>query len=79
MDNCGTVGQDSNVLLAATVALGSIGAQGMAVEASKDIVDTAVAAGSFKTLAAALQAADLVDTLKGPGIASECASRGVPQ
>jgi uncharacterized surface protein with fasciclin (FAS1) repeats len=33
----------------------------------KDIVDTAVAAGSFKTLAAALQAADLVDTLKGDG------------
>ena len=33
----------------------------------KDIVDTAVAAGSFKTLAAALQAADLVETLKGPG------------
>ena len=33
----------------------------------KDIVDTAVAAGDFKTLAAALQAAGLVDTLKGPG------------
>jgi transforming growth factor-beta-induced protein len=33
----------------------------------KDIVDTAVAAGSFKTLAAALQAAGLVDTLKGNG------------
>lgn len=33
----------------------------------KDIVDTAVAAGSFKTLAAALKAADLVDTLKGAG------------
>jgi transforming growth factor-beta-induced protein len=33
----------------------------------KDIVDTAVAAGSFKTLAAALQAAGLVDTLKGEG------------
>jgi uncharacterized surface protein with fasciclin (FAS1) repeats len=33
----------------------------------KDIVDTAVAAGSFSTLAAALQAADLVDTLKGKG------------
>ena len=32
-----------------------------------DIVDTAVSAGSFKTLAAALQAAGLVDTLKGPG------------
>jgi uncharacterized surface protein with fasciclin (FAS1) repeats len=33
----------------------------------KDIVDTAVAAGSFKTLAAALGAAGLVDTLKGDG------------
>lgn len=33
----------------------------------KDIVDTAVAAGNFKTLAAALKAAGLVDTLKGPG------------
>lgn len=34
---------------------------------AKDIVDTAVAAGSFKTLAAALGAAGLVDTLKGAG------------
>ncbi len=34
---------------------------------TKDIVDTAVAAGSFKTLAAALGAAGLVETLKGPG------------
>jgi len=34
---------------------------------AKDIVDTAVAAGNFKTLAAALQAAGLVDTLKGKG------------
>ena len=34
---------------------------------SKDIVETAVAAGSFKTLAKALQAADLVTTLKGAG------------
>jgi uncharacterized surface protein with fasciclin (FAS1) repeats len=33
----------------------------------KDIVDTAVAAGNFKTLAAALTAADLVETLKGKG------------
>lgn len=32
-----------------------------------DIVDTAVAAGNFKTLVAAVQAAGLVDTLKGPG------------
>ena len=34
---------------------------------AKDIVDTAVAAGSFKTLVTALQAAGLVDTLKGKG------------
>ena len=33
----------------------------------KDIVDTAVAAGKFKTLAAALKAAGLVKTLKGDG------------
>ena len=33
----------------------------------KDIVDTAVAAGSFKTLVAAVKAADLVETLKGDG------------
>ena len=32
-----------------------------------DIVDTAVKAGNFKTLVAAVQAAGLVDTLKGPG------------
>lgn len=34
---------------------------------AKDIVDTAVAAGSFKTLVTALEAADLVGTLKGAG------------
>ncbi|MEE4302263.1 MAG: fasciclin domain-containing protein [Pseudomonadales bacterium] len=32
-----------------------------------DIVDTAIAAGSFETLVAAVQAADLVETLKGEG------------
>jgi len=36
-------------------------------QAPKDIVDTAVGAGTFKTLAAALGAADLVATLKGAG------------
>jgi uncharacterized surface protein with fasciclin (FAS1) repeats len=35
--------------------------------AAKDIVDTAVSAGNFKTLATAIQAAGLVDTLKGKG------------
>jgi len=39
----------------------------LAKAATSDIVDTAVAAGSFKTLAAALKAAGLVDTLKGKG------------
>ena len=34
---------------------------------AKDIVDTAVAAGDFKTLAAALQKAGLIETLKGQG------------
>jgi uncharacterized surface protein with fasciclin (FAS1) repeats len=34
---------------------------------SKDIVDTAIAAGTFKTLVAAVQAAGLVDSLKGKG------------
>jgi len=43
-----------------------IGASALTAQA-KDIVDTAVAAGSFSTLATALQAAGLVDTLKGKG------------
>src|SRR5918997_631976 len=48
------------VALAAAVALPTRAAE-------KDVVDTAVAAGSFKTLAKALQAAGLVETLKGAG------------
>lgn len=50
----------------AAVALASIVATPARAQ-EKDIVDTAVAAGSFKTLAAALQAAGLVETLKGNG------------
>lgn len=38
-----------------------------AIAAERDIVDTAVSAGSFQTLVAAVKAADLVDTLKGKG------------
>lgn len=49
-------------LIASLLAIGfSFSAQ------AKDIVDTAVAAGNFKTLATALTAAGLVDTLKGKG------------
>jgi len=58
-------------LLAGTAAFSLGAAPGSAAtpdkHAKKDIVDTAVAAGSFKTLTAALQAAGLVDALKGPG------------
>ena len=51
-------------ILAAAIGLaGSFGAQA----AEKDIVDTAVEAGQFQTLAAALEAAGLVATLKGEG------------
>lgn len=48
------------------IAAVALGAAAFAAQA-KDIVDTAVAAGNFKTLATALQAAGLVDTLKGKG------------
>ena len=41
--------------------------EGSEQAAAMDIVDTAVAAGDFNTLATALKAADLVGTLKGPG------------
>ncbi len=48
--------------------IASVLAIGVAFSAqAKDIVDTAVAAGSFNTLATALGAAGLVDTLKGKG------------
>jgi uncharacterized surface protein with fasciclin (FAS1) repeats len=45
----------------------ALSAASLAPAWASDIVDTAVKAGSFKTLATALQAAGLVDTLKGPG------------
>jgi uncharacterized surface protein with fasciclin (FAS1) repeats len=59
-----------------TYAVGTLAALGLgfmlstgaaAQTGGKDIVDTAVAAGSFKTLAKALDAAGLIDTLKGAG------------
>ena len=48
------------------IALAALSLSALTVQA-KDIVDTAVAAGQFKTLATALQAAGLIDTLKGKG------------
>jgi uncharacterized surface protein with fasciclin (FAS1) repeats len=52
-------------IAASTVAVA--GQYGMKKEATSDIVDVAVSAGQFNTLAAALDAAGLVDTLKGEG------------
>jgi uncharacterized surface protein with fasciclin (FAS1) repeats len=43
------------------------GTSGTQAQMPRDIVDTAVAAGSFKTLVTAVQAAGLVETLKGTG------------
>lgn len=53
--------------VAAIAAVALVASVSVKAQAPKDIVDTAVAAGSFKTLAAALQAAGLVETLKGKG------------
>jgi uncharacterized surface protein with fasciclin (FAS1) repeats len=53
--------------LVCLLSLASFGTGSLSAGEKKDIVETAVAAGSFKTLAAALGAAGLVDTLKGPG------------
>jgi len=50
---------------ATAIALGVLASS--AAARAGDIVDTAVSAGSFKTLVAAVKAAGLVDTLKGPG------------
>jgi uncharacterized surface protein with fasciclin (FAS1) repeats len=52
---------------AIAVAAVAVGSASVRAQQPKDIVDTAVAAGTFKTLAAALQAAGLVETLKGKG------------
>jgi len=53
--------------LAATAAVSMMTMPAFAGGHTKDIVDTAVDAGTFTTLAAALEAAGLVETLKGDG------------
>lgn len=54
-------------IVAVVLAVAGLTTGNPARAANQDIVDTAVGAGQFKTLAAALKAADLVNTLKGPG------------
>jgi uncharacterized surface protein with fasciclin (FAS1) repeats len=56
-----------NLLALTTVLLLGLAGTTPAAAQPKDIVDTAVAAGSFKTLAQLLTAADLVTVMKGPG------------
>ena len=51
----------------ASIAMLLVSISAFAGHGRQDIVGTAIQAGSFTTLAQALQAADLVDTLKGPG------------
>jgi uncharacterized surface protein with fasciclin (FAS1) repeats len=53
--------------VALTAATAIAGGAAYAMSHSKDIVDTAVEAGTFETLVAAVTAAGLVDTLKGEG------------
>jgi len=57
----------ASIVAAAVAAIGLTLSGADTRAAQKDIVETAVDAGKFKTLAAALRAADLVDTLKGRG------------
>jgi uncharacterized surface protein with fasciclin (FAS1) repeats len=57
----------ASVVVAAVSAIGFAFGSADARATQKDIVETAVNAGQFKTLAAALGAADLVGTLKGSG------------
>lgn len=54
-------------MMLAGVAMLAVAAPSVSQAQDKDIVETAVAAGSFKTLATALTAAGLIETLKGPG------------
>ena len=58
--------RNTGVAVAASVTL-ILALAGPAAAQQKDVVDTAVAAGTFKSLVAAVQAAGLVDQLKGPG------------
>jgi uncharacterized surface protein with fasciclin (FAS1) repeats len=55
------------ILATAVLGLLAVGPAPAGDEAKKDIVDTAIAAGQFKTLVTAVQAADLAETLKGEG------------
>ena len=75
MDFANNNSRRNHTMLKKTFAVGTLAAVVMTVAVSgavvraetRDVVETAVAAGSFKTLAKALDAAGLVTTLKGSG------------
>jgi uncharacterized surface protein with fasciclin (FAS1) repeats len=57
----------SKIALVAALVVAAVAPTRELAAQEKDIVETAVAAGSFKTLVTAVQAAGLVETLKGKG------------
>ena len=57
----------TSVVLGAAVLVALLVSAPVRAQGTKDIVEVAIAAGSFKTLVAAVQAANLVDVLKRPG------------
>lgn len=60
-------GMPTKFLSAAALLATAATAEAQNAKPTKDIVETAVSAGSFKTLVAAVEAAGLVETLKGKG------------
>jgi uncharacterized surface protein with fasciclin (FAS1) repeats len=62
-----TIGAGALIVVGFTSSITALAAGNYDTKAKSDIVDTAVAAGQFTTLAAALEAADLVSTLKSDG------------
>ena len=57
----------TSVVLGAAVLVALLVSAPVRAQGTKDIVEVAIAAGSFKTLVAAVQAANLVEVLKRPG------------
>ena len=62
-----TIGAGALIVIGFTSSITALAAGDYSAKAKSDIVDTAVATGQFNTLAAALEAADLVSTLKSDG------------
>ena len=62
-----TIGAGALIVVGFTSSITALAAGNYDTKAKSDIVDTAVAAGQFTTLAAALEAAGLVSTLKSDG------------